>query len=50
MPVRTFPLLLFIDGVTKSPLYSVVAGREMLTIPYVCLRFRNTTTPCISNF
>ena len=24
--------------------------REMLNIPYVCLRFRDATMPCISNF
>jgi len=30
-----------IDGVVKSPIYCVVAGREMLGILYVCLRFRD---------
>ncbi len=34
-----------IDGVVKSPISCVVADREMLNIPYVCLRFRGTTTP-----
>jgi len=29
------------DGVVKSPIYCVVAGREMLGILYVCLRFRH---------
>jgi len=37
-----------LDGVVKSPIYCVVAGREMLGILYVCLRFR--ATPCIWNF
>jgi len=39
-----------LDGVVKSPIYCVVAGREMLGILYVYLRFRGTTTPCIWNF
>jgi hypothetical protein len=39
-----------VDGVAKSPIYCVAAGREMLDVPYVRLRFRNATTPCMSNF
>jgi hypothetical protein len=39
-----------IDGVAKSPIYCVLAGCEMLSVPHVRLRFRNTTTPWISNF
>ncbi|NOY68820.1 MAG: hypothetical protein GXP53_04920 [Deltaproteobacteria bacterium] len=31
-----------LDGVVKSPIYCVVAGREILGILYVCLRFRDT--------
>ena len=38
------------DGGAKSPIYFVVAGREMLDVPGARLRFRNTTTPRISNF
>jgi len=38
------------DGVVESSIYCVVASREMLGIPYVCLRFRDTATPCIWNF
>jgi len=30
---------LSINGVVKSPIYCVVAGRKMLEILYVCLRF-----------
>ncbi|MDA8164900.1 MAG: hypothetical protein M0017_07715, partial [Desulfobacteraceae bacterium] len=33
------------DGVAKSSIYCVAAGREMLDVPYVRLRFRNTTAP-----
>ncbi len=38
------------DGVAKSPIYGVAAGREMLNVPYVRRRFRDTTAPYLSNF
>jgi hypothetical protein len=35
-----------LDGLAKSPLYCVAAGREMLAGPYMRRRFRNITAPC----
>jgi hypothetical protein len=36
-----------IDGVAKSPIYFVAAGREMLDVPFAGRRFVVTTAPWI---
>lgn len=38
------------DGVAKTPIYCVMAGSRVLSVPYVRFRALDTTNPCISNF